>query len=242
MKTILKYLLTLLVFGSLGLILLDFIFLPLITKSSNNIYVPDVKYKSIYKAQEILETKGFTTETIIANFDENYKPNIVIKTSPRSFTKVKKGRLIKLTVTGKKENIILSDYIGMSLNNTRLTLSRIKLDIDTLIYEYNENYKKNYIVSQYPKKGKTVQTNDKITFVVSLGNPPNYYIVPNLTNININKAKEIISRSGLILGEINSEYNNDYLNNTVLEQDLTAGVKLSFPKRINLIISTDKRE
>ena len=40
-----------------------------------------------------------------------------------------------------------------------------------------------------------------------MGNPPNYYIVPNLININLDKAKEIISKSGLIFGKIKYEYN-----------------------------------
>jgi len=242
MKLLQKYIFILILIASLGILLIDFIFLPLITKSSNNIYVPDVRYNSLYRAEELLVEAGFNIEIIQSQYNENYKPNTVIKTTPRPFTKVKKGRLIKLTVTGNKEKIILSNYIGMSLNNTKLTLSRHRLSIDTLIFEYNENFKKDHIVSQYPKNGKTLETNDKVTFVVSLGTPPNYYIVPNLVNIHLNKGKEIISKAGLIIGTITKEYNNDYLNNTILEQNLTAGVKLSFPHKINLIVSTDIKE
>ena len=80
-----------------------------------------------------------------------------------------------------------------------------------------------------------------VTFVVSQGNPPNYYVTPNLINLNLNKAKEKISRAGLILGNIEYEYSKDFLNNTVLEQDKTPGMKLSFPARINLIVSTDNK-
>ena len=32
----------------------------------------------------------------------------------------------------------------------------------------------------------------------------------------------------------------NYLNNTILDQDLTEGMKLSFPSKINLIVSTDR--
>ena len=37
------------------------------------------------------------------------------------------------------------------------------------------------------------------------------------------------------------EINDEYLNNTILEQSITGGLKLSFPKSIDLIISTDIR-
>ena len=117
------------------------------------------------------------------SYKENNKPNDVISMDPRAFTKVKKGRLIKLTITGDKKNIIVQDYLNMSINNAKLSIKRYGLTIDTLIYEYNNNIKKNRITSQYPKQGKILETNDKISFVVSLGDPPNYYTVSNLMNI-----------------------------------------------------------
>ena len=101
--------------------------------------------------------------------------------------------------------------------------------------------KKNHIISQFPKPSKLLKSNDLVTFIISQGQAPNYYVTPNLSNLNLYKAKEKISRAGLILGNIKYEYSKDFLNNTVLEQDKTAGMKLSFPARINIIVSTDKK-
>ena len=39
---------------------------------------------------------------------------------------------------------------------------------------------------------------------------------------------------------ITYEYNPDLLINTVLDQSLTPGMRVSFPASINLIVSTDK--
>ena len=50
----------------------------------------------------------------------------------------------------------------------------------------------------------------------------------------------MISKAGLVVGNITYEYNTKYLNNTVLEQNKTPGMRLSFPGKIDLIISTDK--
>ena len=112
--------------------------------------------------------------------------------------------------------------------------------IDTLIYEYNNVIKKDNIIDQYPKKEKQMKSFDKVTLIVSLGKPPDYYIVPDLVNINYITAKEIINKAGLKIGKITYEYEDDFLNNTILEQNLTAGMKLSFPHKIDLIISTDR--
>ena len=54
-------------------------------------------------------------------------------------------------------------------------------------------------------------------------------------------AKKRISKSGLILGKLRYEFDQNYLNNTVLEQSHPANKRLSFPAEIDLILSTDKR-
>ncbi len=241
MKIISKYILIFILFAASGLFLLDGILLPLLTNTNEEIYLPDVRHSSIYKAEKQLNDLGFNVEVIISNYNEIYTPNTVISMSPRAFTKIKKGRSVKLTIAGDKKNIIINDFVNTSLTSAQLIINQQGLKLDTIIYEYNNDYKKDLITSQYPKPGKVLQTNDKITYIVSLGDPPNYYVVPTLININYSKAKEIISKSGLRIGNIKYEYNDEYLNNTILEQSITGGLKLSFPKSIDLIISTDIR-
>ena len=131
------------------------------------------------------------------DYNELYTPYSVIEMSPRPFTKVKTGRIIKLTIADDKKDIILDEYKEQSLRSTKLMLKRINIEIDTLIYEYNNLIMKDFIISQYPKAGKSLKSGDKITFIVSLGDPPNYYVTPNLININLTKAKEMISKAGL---------------------------------------------
>ena len=241
MKKILNYVFAFIFFFIIGLFILDFIILPLIVNKNDNIYLPDYRLLDYRIAQDKLDSIGFKTNIIFHEYSKNYIPNTVIEMSPRQFTKLKIGRIIKLTVASEKNNIILEDFSGYSLRNINLKLDRTDLVIDTLIYEYNNEIIKNYIISQYPQPGKLLKSGDKITFIVSLGVAPNYYITPNLINLNLLKAKEIISKAGLLLGKIEYEYNNQYLNNTVLEQNKTPGMKLSFPTKINLIVSSDKQ-
>ena len=228
--------------GIVGLIVFETLALPKITKSKNNLYLPDVKNTNIFYAEKKLHDLGFKIEKIVSKYIDNVSPNTVINMSPRAFTKVKIGRLIKLTVSGDKEIIQLQNYIGFSLTNAKLSLKRTGILIDTVMYEYHGDIKKNHITSQFPSEGKNLLTNDKISFIVSLGNPPNHYTVPNLINMSLKKGKEYISKSGLLIGNIKYEYNNNYLNHTILEQNITPGVKLSFPEYINLIISTETKD
>ena len=227
-------------FGIIGLISLDTIVLPLITNYNKAIYLPDLTSIDFRIAQKRLDSLDLGYKIIMHEYDELYKPYSVIEMSPRPFTKLKTGRIIKLTVADEKKDIILGDYSDKSLRSVKLQLNRDNLKIDTLIYEYNESIKKDFIISQYPRTGKMLKSGDMLTLIVSQGPPPNYYITPNLINMSLKKAKEMISKAGLVLGNITYEYNTKYLNNTVLEQNKTPGMRLSFPAKIDLIISTDK--
>ena len=241
MKTIYKYIISLICFAILGLFLLDNVFLSVYVNKNKDIYLPDVRFIDSLIAEKELKELGFEVEILFSDYNSENIPGNVIKISPRPFSKLKSGRIIKLTVASDKNDIILEDFTNISLRNAELILKRLDLKIDTLLYEYNNDIKKNHIISQFPKPSKLLKSNDLVTFIISQGQAPNYYVTPNLINLNIYKAKEKISRAGLILGNIKYEYSKDYLNNTVLEQDKTPGMKLSFPTRINIIVSTDKK-
>ena len=240
MNNILKIITGLALVGITLLVLVSKILLPMITNKSDNVYLPDVKQINIIKAKKILTDLDFNVDVVYSNYTEKYEPNIVISMSPRAFTKVKKGRHIKIKVAGDKDDILVDDFIDKSLRNTKIILDRKNLLIDTLIYEYSNNIAKNNIIEQYPKANKILKSFDKVTFIVSLGSPPDYYIVPNLINTNLKTAKNIISKSGLTLGSIKYEFDSNYLNNTIVEQSLTDGMKLSFPHKIDLIVTTDR--
>ncbi len=241
MKTAYRYIVSLIFFAVLGLFLLDNVFLSLYVNKNKDIYLPDVRYIDSKIAEQKLKDLGFEVEILFSDYNPENDPGNVIKISPRPFSKLKSGRIIKLTVASDKNDIILDDFSNISLRNAELILKRLDLKIDTLIYEYSNDIKKNHIISQFPRASKMLKSNDLVTFIVSQGKAPNYYVTPNLINLNLYKAKEKISRAGLILGNIEYEYSKEFLNNTVLEQDKTPGMKLSFPARLNLIVSTDKK-
>lgn len=240
MKKVLTYIFILFSIGICSLLILNSIILPLIVNTNKSIYLPDCRNIDYRIAQQRLDSIGFVTNIIFKDFNSSNIPFNVIETSPRPFTKLKTGRIIKLVVASDKKDIILESFINKSIRNTYLDINRLNISIDTLIYEYSNDIPKDYIISQFPKVGKSIKSGDKITFIISQGNAPNYYMTPNLINMNIFKAKETISKAGLLLGNIKYEFNDKYLNNTVLEQSKTPGMKLSFPAKIDLLISRDK--
>ena len=95
---------------------------------------------------------------------------------------------------------------------------------------------------QLPRKEQTVRSSVKMTLGVSRGAPPDYYIIPDVVNLSLLRARDEILNRGLRIGEISYEYQPDLLPNTVIDQNMTVGMRVSFPASINLLVSSVNKE
>ena len=241
-RTMLKYILAFSIFILLGIILLDYIILPNYVGYNNEHYLPDVRGEYLEKAAYQLHLLGFNTELIVVPYSKSHLSGTVIKMFPRAFTKVKSGRTIDLTIAGKEQDINIPDVKNLTLRNAKLTIRKIGLGIDTIIYEYDNTIQYGYITFQLPKQGQAVKSSTNITLGVSRGVPPDYYIIPDVVNLSLNRARDEILRKGLRVGEITYEFQPDLLPNTVIEQNMTVGMRVSFPASINLLVTKVSKE
>ena len=241
-KIVVKYIISTSLITLLGIVLLDYIILPNYVGYNNEHYLPDIRGEYLEKASYQLRTLGFSIELVVVPYLEKHIPGTVIKMFPRAFTKVKKGRTINLTVAGKEQDIDIPDISSLSLRNVKIILTKMGLGIDTIIYEYDNTIPNGYITFQLPRKGQIVKSSTNMTIGVSRGTPPDYYIIPDIVNLSLNRAREEILSKGLRVGQIIHEYQPDLLPNTVIEQNMTAGMRVSFPSSINLTVSSTNKE
>jgi len=241
-KTLFKYLISLIFLLLSGILILDYIILPNYVGYNNEHYLPDVREEYLEKAIYQLRSLGFNTKSINTPYSRNHTPGTVIKMFPRAFTKVKEGRTIDLTIAGKDEDVVIPDITNLSLRNAKLNLTKFGLGIDTIIYEYDNQIPDGYISFQLPRKNQSVKSSTNMTLGVSRGAPPDYYIIPDVLNFSLNRARKVILNKGLRVGEITYEFQPDLVPNTVIEQNMTAGMRVSFPASINLLVSTVKED
>jgi len=235
-----QYLFSSIILIFFGILIFDNIILPSYVGYNNEVYLPDIRGEYLYKGKKILNDKKFKVEVIYMPYNENNTAGTIIKMFPRAFTKVKNNRIINLTVAGHQTDIITPDFIGLTLRNAKIQLDKFDLKLDTVLYEFNSSYDNNLVSFQMPKKGHLIKSGNKIILGVSKGNPPDYYIVPDLVGKSLQSAKALIVSSGLRLGIVEYEYHPNLIENTVVEQNLTEGMRVSFPSKINLILSKDK--
>ena len=239
-QTLIKYGIAAAILAAIGLVLFESVLLPVYVGYNNEHYLPDLRGIYLEKARSQLTDEGFRIEVIEKEYSPDSEPGTIISMSPAPFIKVKEGRTIKLTVAGYRADVEIPDFVNTSLRNAVIRIRDLGLVLDTAMVEFNPDFEEGQVSYQSPRKGQLVKAGSKVTLMVSKGEPPDIFRVPDLVNLSLQKAKIAIAESGLKLGEITKEYHPSLIPNTVIDQSLAEGMRLSIPARIDIVISTDE--
>ena len=238
---ILRYIVALVVLSLIGLIAIDRFFIPRYVGIDADIFLPDCRGERRNMAEDILSDSGLETEIIILPYSNNNYPGEIIEMRPPPFTKVKKGRIITLSVAGHKKSIEVPDFKNMTLRKAKIKLMEYEFNLDTVMYEFNPSVKEGYVSHQMPEKGTILKSGASVSLHISKGIPKDYFTIPDLINLPLKKAKKFIAQERLRLGTITEVYQPKLIPNTVIDQSFPPNLRVTAPVEIDLEISTDKK-
>ena len=239
--SIIRYLVALAILCTIGLIAVDSFFIPRYVGVDADVFLPDCRGETKSVAEKILSKKGLETKVIILPYSSNNYPGKVVEMRPNPFTKVKKGRIITLSVAGHKKSIEVPDLKNITLRKAKIKLMEYEFNLDTVMYEFNPRIKEGYVSHQTPEKGTILKSGSSISLHISKGIPKDYFTIPDLVNFPLKKAKKFILRERLRLGTITEVYQPKLIPNTVIDQSFPPNLRVTAPVEIDLEISTDKK-
>ncbi|MFL3050948.1 MAG: PASTA domain-containing protein [Candidatus Neomarinimicrobiota bacterium] len=237
MRVIIRYFTVIVTIGALGLLLLDKIILPFYVRQGSDRYLPDVIGMSYDKAKSSLELEGFFAKRGDVKYTSAYSAGTVIDQYPDPMKRVKPGRTVHLTIAEKERMVAVPDLLGKSIRSGRLVLSEIGLTIDSLIAEFDAEVPVDVIRWQYPRSGDYLRRGSGLTIIISKGNPPNFFQVPNLFGLSLEKAKKLLIKSDLLLGHVTYRQNEDLVPYTILDQSIVAGTILDKKSSMDVTVS-----
>ncbi len=219
------------------IIIVEFLIMPIYTRQGGGQYLVDVKGKTYKQAIEIIESENYKASIKDTIYTNTVDEGIVMEQYPKPNMKVKSGRTVKLTISNSEKLVPIPNLIGQSLRSAEITLQQAGLMIDTVYTEYNPEYPKGTIAWQYPKANDTMKKGLGLQVTLSQGLPPNFYQVPNVIGLSLNKAKEHLTNARLKTGRITYHEDQDLVPYTVLDQSITEGTVLDKSMKINLVVS-----
>jgi beta-lactam-binding protein with PASTA domain len=162
------------------------------TNHGKAVEVPDVKGKQIEDAESSFKKNTLRYEVTDSSYSKDVAPGAIVEMTPDAGSKVKKNRVINITVNAKTEKkIAVPDVVGITFRQAEALLrSRGFTDIE---YKYVTGKDKNLTVGveyggQMVQSGTRVPVYAKLILVVSDGLESNYQ--EDSTRVHIDKKIE----------------------------------------------------
>lgn len=215
----------------------NYLVMPLYTRHWQVIRVPEVTHMSATAAEKLLQKRGLKAIKSDEKYDENYPPGFVLFQNPEPGTPVKKGRRIYLTLGKGLRVFEMPKLTGNSERDAKFILNQHDLKLGEISYRNDDFYPSGVVCAQSLPVGREVGVGEIIDFVVSLGDMPSEFIVPQVTGKTLEEALLSIRKAGLTIGEIEYQENHRLLPNTVLGQSIEPGLQVSMGDTLNLSVS-----
>ncbi len=219
-----------------GLLIFNFIIMPLLVQKGATVTVPDVCGKEEDEAIQIIRDARLKVTIQNRRFDPVIEKGKVIIQEPLPGKKIKTGRVVSLTISKGIEKIAIPYILAIELEKARQILAKYELEIGQIESTFCDTIPVGQIVSTTPEPGKEIPKGSKVSVVLSLGKG---IVVPDLTGLKIEEATTIIKQKGLTLGLI-KEIEGSGEPGTIIVQTPSSGNVVVTGDSINLVIVKKK--
>ncbi len=127
------------------------------------------------------------------------------------------------------------DVGGKSLAEAVRILEEHNLKLFVESREFDPLVPEEYVSSQTPLAGQIVKEGRKISLVVSLG--PERVTIPHLRDLTVERARSLLERSGLVVGDISITYSDSVLPGMVISSIPPFDSLVDRRTKVGLIVS-----
>ncbi len=211
--------------------------LTLIIKSEDTVIVPDLVGKDVVYALEFLTDLELNTKVRGSEYSEDIPKNNVTFQDPSAGAEIKKGRDVRIIISKGPRRISMPNLMTLSLHQARLILEENGVCQGELSRAFREGMEKDHVIAQVPSAGSMINRGTCVNLLISLGNRPGAYKMPNLNGLALDEAMLSIEKANLTIGEIKSSYIKNRPKNIIVNQEPLHGYRVITGSTIHLVIN-----
>lgn len=201
--------------------------------------VPDIINLSAEKAQEIIEDAGLTLSITKKEINEKLDENTVLKQSPASGEKIKKGETVSIVVSEKPVIQEIPNVVSYQRDLAVKALKNLGFKVEIIEKETDEFADGSVIEQSKTGKGKT---GDVIVITVAKNvkqSEDKLIKVPDIKGKTLVQAREVLKGNFYVMisGE---EYSDTVKKGAIMSQNPVAGTEAKTDTVINVVISKGK--
>ena len=220
----------------------DKIIMPSIVRLGDERKVPDLVNLDYKDASEKLQQLGFKIIKSEEKIDSKVTKGCIIEQNPRANSFSKEGRNVYVKVSLGKLPVSVPNLLEISPQDAKYRISEARLFLDTIYYDFSNDYPEGVVIGQSLDSDSKAIIGDSLYIVVSLGNNPSQYIVPDLIGLPFSEAVKEINKSGFSVGYITKIKDSNLIPDTVVRQYPESEVETNKGAEIELYIVTDEED
>ena len=197
--------------------------------------IPNVVNLDKKDAIKYLKEAGLKVK-VINSKTEKVPLDTVYNQDPRPGKEVKVNRVIRIWVNNG-EDVKVPNIVGLELLEARSRLKGQNIQIETIDY-FPSNQKYNTILGVYPKPGTKLEVNQKISILVSSQQMIDPSVMPNITGLDVNDARELLKQIGLEIGSVSQTSDPTLPVNTIISTNPAAGTKIQRGQKVSVVVNS----
>lgn len=200
-----------------------------------DIEVQDFSGQGLADAQREVEASGLVaTVEFQANDLKDFPPGTIFTQRPLDGTKLPTGSRVTLIASSGPSQFVVPDVTGQELGEAEQLVVATGL-APKAVPEYSDTVRLNEVVETRPRLGTEVAEGTEVQIVVSAGYAPRK--VPKMVDKSAEEALNLLGRSGLSAGDIQTVFRRDAEEGMVVEISPAAGTVLSRNSKVDVIIA-----
>jgi eukaryotic-like serine/threonine-protein kinase len=195
--------------------------------------MPDVIGKNAVQAQQMLRGMGLG----IRIEDHVYSPmpvDQVVRQRPPAGMRVKVDQYAHVVLSLGPQNATIPLLEQRSLRAARIELLRSGMQIGEISSVYYPGLSEDTVLRQDPAPGKTDVTSPHVNLLVSLGDRPAAYAMPELVGLTLGEAESRMSAAGLKLDKLTFSPTSGATHGVVLAQSIPRGGRVESGTPVDL--------
>ena len=199
--------------------------------------VPDLTKKNVTDALGLLASQNLALKQAGVESAQNVPSGSVLRQIPSAGSTVREGRVIRVWISEGDEMVFVPNAVGSDLRSAQLAIRQAGLLVDQVENAYSVTYDKGLIVSQTPKADSMVQKGEKVSLVLSNGQPPSSVVlVPNFKSKRLAEATLWASLQNVNL-IIKEDVHSVFRNGTIAAQRPAADSQISPGENVEVTVS-----
>ncbi|MBU8922115.1 MAG: PASTA domain-containing protein [Bacteroidales bacterium] len=221
-----------------GIVIFNFIVLPLLVGRGDIAIVPQIKGMQFSHAEEACREKELNLMVTGERHSVEFPTGTVIEQDPGSGESLKGNRTVKVVISSGPKLETVPEMYGESIRQAELMLDASGLEKGRIVRIFSNEEGPNRVISASPSVGSRTPAGSGVDLLLSMTGEPRVYMMPDLRGKDLLFVRERLESCGFHVSRVVSRKDMDMFPNTILSQNPDPGQAIKEGGTIELVVST----